>query len=66
MEREVLEKPKFIPIPLYEKCEECVIRLSGISWQRFKELDACLDGIKSLRLTYVTGVLEIMTTSEKT
>ncbi len=65
MEQAVLEKPKLIPIPLIEKCEECVIRISGISWQRFKELDACLDGIKSVRLTYVAGVLEIMTISSK-
>jgi len=38
------------------------VRLNGISWQRFKDLDACLEDIKSIRLTYVVGVLEIMTT----
>jgi hypothetical protein len=56
MERQVLEKLKLTPIPLIENTGECVIKLSGISWQRFKQLDACLDGIKSLRLTYVTGL----------
>jgi len=65
MERQVLEKLKLTPIPLIENTGECVIKLSGISWQRFKQLDACLDGIKFLRLTYVTGLLEIMTISSK-
>jgi Uma2 family endonuclease len=65
MELKVLEKPKLTPIPRVENCEECIVRLSGISWQRFKDLDACLEGIKSLRLTYVADVLEILTTSSK-
>jgi Uma2 family endonuclease len=65
MSLQLQKKPKFSPIPVIEHTGECVVRVSGISWQRFKNLDACLEGIKSLRLTYVTGLLEIMTISSK-
>ena len=65
MELDVLKKPKSTPPPVVENSGEGVVKLSGISWQRFKDLDVCLDGINSLRLTYLAGRLEIMTISSK-
>ncbi len=65
MEQQVKEPRKSSTMPMVENTGECVVRLSGISWQRFRQLDACLEGIKSLRLTYAAGLLEIMTISSK-
>jgi Uma2 family endonuclease len=39
---------------------ESVIGLSGISWERFNQIQANFDGIPSVRLTYTEGLLEIM------
>jgi Uma2 family endonuclease len=64
MTLQLRENPKFFPVPL-EHTGECVMRLSGISWQCFKNLDARLESIKSIRFTYITGVLEILTMSSK-
>ncbi|MDM8561297.1 Uma2 family endonuclease [Candidatus Parabeggiatoa sp. HSG14] len=67
MTLQLREKPKFSqpPLPLKERHEEQKLWLDGISWERFKNLDASFEGIPSIRLSYATGVLEIMTISPK-
>jgi Uma2 family endonuclease len=40
--------------------ETRVITLGNISWERFKTIDDGFDEIRSIRLTYLGGVLEIM------
>jgi Uma2 family endonuclease len=61
------ENPQFSqpPLPLNEPHEERMFWLDGISWERFKNLDASFEGMPSIRLSYATGVLEIMTISPK-
>jgi len=54
MNTQLLEKPASQPK------EESIIALSGITWDRFKFIQAGFDGIKSVKLTYLAGVLEIM------
>jgi Uma2 family endonuclease len=43
-----------------EEIETRVITLGNISWERFKTIDDGFDEIRSIRLTYLDGVLEIM------
>jgi len=65
MTLQLREKPKFSHPPLIEGYEEKMLCLEGISWERFKNLDASFDGLSSVRLSYTMGVLEIMTISPK-
>jgi Uma2 family endonuclease len=65
MEPQLLNKPPFTQPPLYEDREEGILKLNGISWENFKNLDASFESIPSIRLSYATGVLEIMTISPK-
>ncbi len=43
-----------------EEIKARVITLGNISWERFKTIDDGFDEIRSIRLTYLDGVLEIM------
>lgn len=43
------------------KEEDQNITLFGISWDNFKTIESSFEGIKSVRLTYLKGVLNIMT-----
>lgn len=36
------------------------IALHGLSWERFKAIEANLEEIQEVRLSYLAGVLEIM------
>lgn len=53
-------------IPLLDKQanqpkEEKLITLHGINWEQFKAIEAQLDNNREVRLTYLAGVMEIMT-----
>ncbi len=63
MTLQLREKPKFSqpPLPSHSRHEERMLWLDGISWERFKNLDASFEGMPSIKLSYATGVLEIMT-----
>jgi len=39
---------------------ETIMALGGISWERFNQIESSFDGVDSLKLTYLRGVLEIM------
>ena len=39
--------------------EQCLV-LEGMPWQRFEDLSACFADMKSVRLTYLDGKVEIM------
>ena len=43
-----------------EETKEDVITLGNITWERFQTIESGFDGIRSVRLTYLDGVLEIM------
>jgi Uma2 family endonuclease len=55
------EKLPFSQLPPNEHHEEQRFWLEGISWERFKKLDAAFEGMPLIRLSYARGVLEIMT-----
>jgi len=50
----LLEKPA--PQPLEEK----LVTVCGISWEQFKAIEAQLENNRGVRLTYLAGVMEIM------
>jgi len=39
---------------------ETIMALGGISWERFHQIESSFDGVDSIKLTYLTGELEIM------
>ncbi|MBW4676579.1 MAG: Uma2 family endonuclease [Desmonostoc geniculatum HA4340-LM1] len=48
-------------IPLVEQItEEKVVTVSDVSWEQFKVIEAQLKGNQNVRLTYLSGILEIM------
>jgi Uma2 family endonuclease len=50
----LLDKPSPQPI------EEKIVTLHGISWEQFKAIEAQLENNRDVRLTYLSGVMEIM------
>ncbi|MBE9126531.1 MULTISPECIES: Uma2 family endonuclease [unclassified Coleofasciculus] len=50
----LLDKPNPKPI------EEKIVTLHGISWKQFKTIEAQLENNRDVRLTYLSGVMEIM------
>ena len=46
--------------PYNQRLEEKLVTLHGITWERFKAIEANLEGIRDVRLSYLAGVLEIM------
>ncbi|HLO48738.1 MAG TPA: Uma2 family endonuclease, partial [Kamptonema sp.] len=49
----VLEKPII-------ESNQC-LTLSNVSWEKFEEIKAALDGIPGVRLVYLDGTLDITT-----
>ncbi|HLP88009.1 MAG TPA: Uma2 family endonuclease [Nostocaceae cyanobacterium] len=54
MSLQIEVKPGFQPL------QEKLVTLYGISWEKFKAIEANLEDIKNVRLSYLKGVLEIM------
>lgn len=54
MSTPILEKPAFQPT------EEKLVTLHGITWEQFKAIEAQLENNRSVKLTYLAGVMEIM------
>jgi Uma2 family endonuclease len=55
-----VEKEK-MSIPLaYAPTEEKLVSLPNISWEQFKAIEAQLGNNRSVRLSYLSGILEIM------
>jgi Uma2 family endonuclease len=50
----LLDKPAFQPI------EEKLVTLHGMTWEQFKAIEAQLEHNRSVRLSYLAGVMEIM------
>lgn len=54
MSTPLLDKPAFQP------AEEKLVTLHGINWEQFKAIEAQLLNNREVRLTYLSGVMEIM------
>ena len=54
MSTPILDKPAKEPV------EEKLVTLHGISWEQFKAIEAQLENSRGVRLTYLAGVMEIM------
>lgn len=54
MTMQIQEKPK---VP---STEERIVSLPGVSWPQFKAIETGLEDVRAIRLTYLQGVLEIM------
>jgi Uma2 family endonuclease len=65
MTLQLQEKPNPFQPPPLKNYEGQTLRLDGIPWENFKTLDSSFEGIPSIRLSYATGVLEIMTIGPK-
>lgn len=46
--------------PANQRLEEKLVTLHGLTWERFKAIEVNLEGIRDVRLSYLAGVLEIM------
>ncbi|MBF2049452.1 MAG: Uma2 family endonuclease [Elainella sp. C42_A2020_010] len=40
--------------------DEQLVTLHGVNWEQFKAIEANLEGVRAVRLSYLQGVLEIM------
>jgi Uma2 family endonuclease len=49
--------------PINPPPQEQRLMLRSISWQQFKNLQAALDTVAGVRLSYFHGILEVMTLS---
>lgn len=52
--------PQIKDRPASQPVEEKLVTLFGITWERFKAIEASFDGIQEVRLTYLAGTMEIM------
>jgi Uma2 family endonuclease len=52
--------PQLLDKPAHQPTEEKLITLYGISWEKFKAIEAQLQDNRDVRLSYLSGVLEIM------
>jgi Uma2 family endonuclease len=46
--------------PAHLPLEERLVTLQGVTWEQFKAIDANLEDVRDVRLSYLQGVLEIM------
>ncbi len=46
--------------PASQPVEEKLVTLYGVTWQKFKAIEANLEGVRAVRLSYLEEVLEIM------
>jgi len=55
--------PMNIPLldkPAFQPTEEKLVTLHGMTWEQFKAIEAQLEHNRSVRLSYLAGVMEIM------
>lgn len=52
--------PQLLDKPAHQPTEEKRVTLYGISWKKFKAIEAQLEDNRDVRLFYLSGVLEIM------
>jgi Uma2 family endonuclease len=46
--------------PIDHSVKEKLVTLHGVSWEQFKAIEANLENVRDVRLSYLRGVLEIM------
>ena len=51
--------PQLLDKPAHQPTEEKVVALYGISWEKFKAIEAQLEDNRDVRLSYLSGILEI-------
>ncbi|HAJ59598.1 MAG TPA: hypothetical protein DCP31_10270 [Cyanobacteria bacterium UBA8543] len=51
--------PQLLDKPAHQPTEEKLVTLYGISWEKFKAIEAQLEDNRDVRLFYLSGVLEI-------
>jgi Uma2 family endonuclease len=49
-----------IPLFLEEPLEETLLTLKDVTWEKFKGIEALLQDNRNVRLSYLSGILEIM------
>jgi Uma2 family endonuclease len=52
--------PQLLDKPAHQPTEEKLVTLYGINWEKFKAIEAQLEDNRDVRLSYLSGVLEIM------
>jgi Uma2 family endonuclease len=52
--------PQLLDKPADQPTEEKLLTLYGITWEKFKAIEAQLEDNRDVRLSYLSGVLEIM------
>ncbi len=52
--------PQLLDKPAHQPTEEKLVTLYGITWEKFKAIEAQLQDNRDVRLSYLSGVLEIM------
>ncbi len=52
--------PQLLDKPSRQPTEEKLVTLYGITWEKFKAIEAQLEDNRDVRLSYLSGVLEIM------
>ena len=52
--------PQLLDKPAHQPTEEKLVTLYGISWEKFKAIEAQLEDNRDVKLSYLSGVLEIM------
>jgi Uma2 family endonuclease len=52
--------PQLLDKPAHQPTEEKLVTLYGITWEKFKAIEAQLEDNRDVKLSYLSGVLEIM------
>jgi Uma2 family endonuclease len=52
--------PQLLDKPAHQPTEEKLVTLYGISWEKFKAIEVQLEDNRDVKLSYLSGVLEIM------
>ncbi len=52
--------PQLLDKPAHQPTEEKLVTLYGISWEKFKAIEAQLEDNRDVRMSYLSGMLEIM------
>jgi Uma2 family endonuclease len=52
--------PQLLDKPAHQPTEERLVTLYGITWEKFKAIEAQLEDNRDVKLSYLSGVLEIM------
>ena len=51
--------PQLLDKPAHQPTQEKLVTLYGITWEKFKTIEAQLEDNRDVRLSYLSGVLEI-------